>query len=447
MGYERCSSHVRGNRFTPIALIFFFGMPFLASLGSVVTVAELAVARPWAVATLVVVLFARPQLNRTAVWVLTLAVLWTLSGLLTIHTPKVVRSFLGLPVSLMGLVAVTLFPWSLNRLRWLGRGWLAAWGCSVAPAVVELVTGTHLPNYLASSPVWIRESSDDIASYFVNPNPFAFFLCTAMIALATVSSLERSGLRRVMLACAGITPVLIYFTNSRIIFVVSLVVLIWMFFSKVSLGDYARNVAAAFVVLGVVSAVFLLTNSTFTSALLSSFESSGSSRLGLYLNGIWMYFNSAGLGVGPGMFEELMRSGAPPFQTNGAVNPHSGVFEILSQYSFVVSAFIGAALIAMVLRGLHLHRRSYSDARAKPLLQGVIVAAVTLPALSFGDSRFIDSPIAWAHVSTMLALWATFSATMKPLPAWSRNRSPKIPARFHIARRRFNALSFTEPSR
>ena len=426
------------NRAQVIAAAFFFGMPFLASLGSVVTVAGLAAARPWAMATLVAVLLAGPKLNRTAKWVIFLTVLWTLSGLMNIHTPQVIRPFLGLPVSLVGVLATTLFPWDLDRLRWLARGWLAAWVCAVIPALIELATGRHLPNYLSSSPAWVRERSDDIASYFVNPNPFAFFLCSAMIALVTTSALEGPKLRKVMLACAGITPILIYFTNSRAILAVSLLVLVWLILSATPLRHHVRQSVAGLMVLASTCLVFLVTNTNFTTSLLAGFERSGSSRLGLYLNAAWMYLQSWGLGIGPGMFEELMKSGSYPFPTDGAINPHSGVFEILSQYGFVISAFVGAALVVLVIRGLQLHSRSYADKRAKPLLQGIIMFAVTLPALSFGDSRFLDSPIAWAHISMMLAIWTAFSATMKPMPQWSKHRTAELPSKFRVARRRIN---------
>lgn len=421
-----------------IAAAFFFGTPFLASLGSVVTVAGLAAARPWAMATLVAVLLAGPKLNRTAKWVLLMAVLWTLFGLMSMHTPKAIRPFLGLPVSLIGVLATTLFPWNPDRLRWLSRGWLAAWFCAVLPALVELATGRHLPNYLSSSPDWVRERSDDIASYFVNPNPFAFFLCSAMIVLITTSSLEGPRLRRIMLTCAGITPVLIHFTNSRAVLAVSLIVLAWMVLSVTPIQRHARQAAAAMMILATAALIFLVTNTAFTAKLLSGFERSGSSRLGLYLNAAWMYLQSWGLGVGPGMYEEIMKAGGFPFPTDGAINPHSGVFEVLSQYGFVISALVGAALVAVVLRGLRWHSSGYADDRAKPLLQGIIMAAVTLPALSFGDSRFLDSPIAWAHISTMLAIWVTFSTSMKPLPQWSRQQVSELPPRFRVARRRLS---------
>ncbi|RRD49033.1 O-antigen ligase [Arachnia propionica] len=429
-----------------VAAAFFFGTPFLASLGSVVTFAGLAAARPWTLATLAAVLLAAPKMNRTTRWVLFLAVLWTFSGLMNMHTPKAVRSFLGLPLSLLGVLATTLFPWNLDRLRWLSRGWLAAWFTAVLPALVELATGRHLPNYLSGSPAWIRERSDDIASYFVNPNPFAFFLCSAMIVLIATAPLEGPRLRRIMLACAGITPALIYFTNSRAILAISLVALVWLALTTTQLRRHARNAVVALALVIAFAMIFLMTNSTFTTKLLAGFERSGSSRLALYLNALWMYLQSWGRGIGPGMFEEVMRSGEFPYPTDGAINPHSGVFEILSQYGFLISALVGAALVALTIRCLRLLSSSYADNRAKPLLQGVLVAAVTLPALSFGDSRFLDSPIAWANICTMLAMWLTFTNTMKPLPSWAHRPASELPPRFRVARRALGRELAAEPS-
>ena len=103
-----------------------------------------------------------------------------------------------------------------------------AWIVAVIPAIYEIVSGKHLPNYLSSSPGWVRESSDDIASYFVNPNPFAYFLCAAMAVFIMASRLEKRWVRNVMLVCCALSPVIIYPTNSRLVLAVSLVMLVWM---------------------------------------------------------------------------------------------------------------------------------------------------------------------------------------------------------------------------
>jgi len=54
------------------------------------------------------------------------------------------------------VLAFVLYPWTRERLRLLGRAWLFAWFVAVIPAIYEIVSGNHLPNYLSSSPDWVR---------------------------------------------------------------------------------------------------------------------------------------------------------------------------------------------------------------------------------------------------------------------------------------------------
>lgn len=419
-----------------VGTLLVFAMPFIASLGSVVTVAGLAAARPWAAAMLVVSLFAVPRWNRSVKWVAILTVGWSLWGLFTLHDGDKVRQFLSLPLSLLTLLALAIFPWSIERLRWLARGWLFAWVCAIIPALYEIATGEHLPNYLESSPQWLRERSEDIASYFVNPNPFAYFLCASMIVFVMAAELEGKWLRRIMIACAAITPVIIYPTNGRAVLAVSVLILAWLALTRKMVRKHWRVVVAACLI-GVLLVMlrFLLVPGVLED-LVGSFHGSGNSRLGLYLNATWMYLSTGGLGVGPGMFEKIMQSGRAPFETEGAINPHSAIFEILSQYGFLVSALLGAALIALTWRTLKLLRTGFDDHRAKPVLQGVFATAVTLPLLTFGDSQFLASPIAWAQIGTMTAFWIGVQDLMKPIPVWSvRREVPELPEHFRVARK------------
>ena len=155
----------------------------------------------------------------------------------------------------------------------------------------------------------------------------------------------------------------------------------------------------------------------------------------LYMNAIWMFLSTFGLGIGPGMFENTMRRNRVPYITHEAVNPHSGVFEILSQYGFLIAALVGAALIAVAWRGMRGIGRIDEAPEYRMIRQGVVITAIMIPVLSFGDSTFLDSPIAWIQVATLLGFYCAYRQIARPVPKWARDGDPEVPERFRVVRR------------
>ena len=415
--------------------VLLFLMPVVASLGSVVSIGGFAAARPLAAVLVVATFMVTPRWNRVSIWIVVLIVCWLVWGLVMLHGTDALKRLFSIALSLASVLAFVLYPWTRERLRLLGRAWLFAWFVAVIPAIYEIITGRHLPNYLSSSPDWVRESSDDIASYFVNPNPFAYFLCAAMAAFIMTSQLEKRWVRNVMLTCCAVSPVIIYPTNSRLVLAVSLVMLVWMVATREVVRPCLRKLTAVSVTLAVVAVVVLISSPAITSRILDSFEGSGSDRLKLYLNAIWMFLSTFGLGIGPGMFEETMRRNQVPYATHEAVNPHSGVFEILSQYGFLIAALIGAALIALTWRSMRGIGRIDEAPEYRMIRQGIAITAITVPVLSFGDSTFLDSPIAWTQVATVLGFYCAYRQIARPVPKWARGGEPEVPEKFRVVRR------------
>ena len=410
-------------------------MPVVASLGSVVSIGGFAAARPLAAVLVVVTFLVTPRWNRVSIWIVVLIVCWLVWGLVMPHGTDAFKRLLSIALSLASVLAFVLYPWTRERLRLLGRAWLFAWIVAVIPAIYEIVSGKHLPNYLSSSPGWVRESSDDIASYFVNPNPFAYFLCAAMAVFIMASRLEKRWVRNVMLVCCALSPVIIYPTNSRLVLAVSLVMLVWMVATREVVRPRLKLLTAVSVTLVMVAVVVLISSPAIMNRIFNSFEGSGSDRLKLYMNAIWMFLSTFGLGIGPGMFENTMRRNRVPYITHEAVNPHSGVFEILSQYGFLIAALVGAALIAVAWRGMRGIGRIDEAPEYRMIRQGVVITAIMIPVLSFGDSTFLDSPIAWIQVATLLGFYCAYRQIARPVPKWARDGDPEVPERFRVVRR------------
>ena len=415
--------------------VLLFLMPVVASLGSVVSIGGFAAARPLAAVLVVVTFLVTPRWNRVSIWIVVLIVCWLVWGLVMPHGTDAFKRLLSIALSLASVLAFVLYPWTRERLRLLGRAWLFAWIVAVIPAIYEIVSGKHLPNYLSSSPGWVRESSDDIASYFVNPNPFAYFLCAAMAVFIMASRLEKRWVRNVMLVCCALSPVIIYPTNSRLVLAVSLVMLVWMVATREVVRPRLKLLTAVSVTLVMVAVVVLISSPAIMNRIFNSFEGSGSDRLKLYMNAIWMFLSTFGLGIGPGMFENTMRRNRVPYITHEAVNPHSGVFEILSQYGFLIAALVGAALIAVAWRGMRGIGRIDEAPEYRMIRQGVVITAIMIPVLSFGDSTFLDSPIAWTQVATLLGFYCAYRQIARPVPKWARDGDPEVPERFRVVRR------------
>ena len=415
--------------------VLLFLMPVVASLGSVVSIGGFAAARPLAAVLVVVTFLVTPRWNRVSIWIVVLIVCWLVWGLVMPHGTDAFKRLLSIALSLASVLAFVLYPWTRERLRLLGRAWLFAWIVAVIPAIYEIVSGKHLPNYLSSSPGWVRESSDDIASYFVNPNPFAYFLCAAMAVFIMASRLEKRWVRNVMLVCCALSPVIIYPTNSRLVLAVSLVMLVWMVATREVVRPRLKLLTAVSVTLVMVAFVVLISSPAIMNRIFNSFEGSGSDRLKLYMNAVWMFLSTFGLGIGPGMFEDTMRRNRVPYITHEAVNPHSGVFEILSQYGFLIAALVGAALIAVAWRGMRGIGRIDEAPEYRMIRQGVVITAIMIPVLSFGDSTFLDSPIAWIQVATLLGFYCAYRQIARPVPKWARDGDPEVPERFRVVRR------------
>ena len=415
--------------------VLLFLMPVVASLGSVVSIGGFAAARPLAAVLVVVTFLVTPRWNRVSIWIVVLIVCWLVWGLVMPHGTDAFKRLLSIALSLASVLAFVLYPWTRERLRLLGRAWLFAWIVAVIPAIYEIVSGKHLPNYLSSSPGWVRESSDDIASYFVNPNPFAYFLCAAMAVFIMASRLEKRWVRNVMLVCCALSPVIIYPTNSRLVLAVSLVMLVWMVATREVVRPRLKLLTAVSVTLVMVAVVVLISSPAIMNRIFNSFEGSGSDRLKLYMNAIWMFLSTFGLGIGPGMFENTMRRNRVPYITHEAVNPHSGVFEILSQYGFLIAALVGAALIAVAWRGMRGLGRIDEAPEYRMIRQGVVITAIMIPVLSFGDSTFLDSPIAWIQMATLLGFYCAYRQIARPVPKWARDGDPEVPERFRVVRR------------
>lgn len=380
-----------------------FLLPLISGMGSTITVAGFAPVRPFAVLLALIalaVLVTRGARPTAVSWgILIVAVLWLGWGLFQSPSEPAISELVSIVLGLVTAWALVLRPADDVDLGWFTGGWVFAWLASVVPGIYEIWTGKHLPNYLESSPQWIREASTDIASFFVNPNLFAYFLAVSMFMLTVAATIStRRWVRRGILAMVALTPAIVFQTGSRITTLVCLVVLVWVVWAW-----WPGLVRRIIVILGAVAAISIVVAFAVLPKLSMKVQDeltgSGIHRLNLYRNGVWMLQESFGFGVGAGNFESAISVDHAPYETGGALNPHSGVFEIASQYGVVWAGLVFALLAVLMWIGWRGFFQRFSSRSEEILRQSVFVSAAALVLLSFANSTFLDSPIAWIHVA------------------------------------------------
>lgn len=390
-------------------------MPLAAALGSFITVAGIAPARPVSVLLITLALLRlRGNPSRQGVLTLVLALAWVGWGFFQPYNLAGISELMSIGLGLLTVAALSVEPATLRTFRAFAAGWGLAWVVACAPAVVEILTGTHLPNYLERSPEHIRLASQDIASFFVNPNLFAYFITLAsfqLVALAGVA--ERRVVRMLMLLPAVITPVFVLYSGSRLALLVSPAVLAWAVWAW---WPKARRALVAVASVAIAAGgLVVLYSPRFRARMEMESQGSTEGRLNLYRSGVYLWTDSFGFGVGAGRFETEIARGAAPYDTQGAINPHAGFFELLSQYGLLPAAVAIACLIVVVWPRL----KAFAGGATQPTSltvaeQSVCVSVVLMLVLSFANSTFLDSPIAWLHVASLSMMSVALSAGTFP---------------------------------
>jgi teichuronic acid biosynthesis protein TuaE len=289
----------------------------------------------------------------------------------------------------------------------LRQGWIAAYLLTGIIAVREIVWGVHQSNYFigVGGAVW----DTGIASTFANPNNYAVALIISFVIFLTGLAQARARWSRVLygVLLLSVAP-LMFATNSRLglVLLVAMALILargWVSFASV-IGGFALAV--------VISGLDILSTS-FVSKHIDSFswgsmslasDQSFQVRKEMTLVGLRAVAESKMTGLGPGAFEDYAASHAQQ-GGSGAVNPHFGVIEILSQYGPVVAALVGALLVWLTIRGWRFWRQHSRTRVGTSFGGGLSVLSGAAPILSAFNSGYLEPSTTWIYLATIL-LWA-----------------------------------------
>lgn len=124
-------------------------------------------------------------------------------------------------------------------------------------------------------------------------------------------------------------------------------------------------------------------------------------RLNLVRNGIHFFKESKGLGQGAGSFRSLIETDKGPFPTQGIVNPHSWIFELLANYGILITLlFIGWLVYCavIVIKGL-IAIKEHTKLMSFIYIAGGIL--LTYPFISNAPSSFVSNTINWSMLITL----------------------------------------------
>jgi teichuronic acid biosynthesis protein TuaE len=385
------------------------------------------------VLTLVLVLFATPLTSPSTWWFNLLArrsmiilVLWWLYATLATFwawSPEmapVLRSIVALTFGIaVVLVLLNLKVASEQNLAFLRRGWVMAYVAAGLVALWELTTGNHLPStQFERFPEYF--SGGVAQSTFGNPNNYGAFIVLAAPFLLWSIQETRGLWRGVYLALCATVPVLLVTAASRF----SMVAFLLQFAVFLSLAR--RNKLLSVLMVGIYALAVVYAGHYFLQTdfpLATKFEalaesrpgSSADFRLALSLNGLRCVYFSGGLGVGPGGFPACIDSDYAIYQSGTIVDSHNWWVELLTEYGvFGFAAFV-SVLGWIVVIALRNRRRLPRRDRGSRVARVVIVALAGYAFAAMAHSSYLDQPVHWMFIASLISLGVYLQARLKGL--------------------------------
>ena len=313
----------------------------------------------------------------------------------------------------LGLAFVQLYRTSETVLT-VARGTLYMLVLVVIEGVWEILSGRRLPTFhlppeaRGTDPAW-----NLIAGPFGEPKQLAAACCAALLVMPVGFALEHD--RRLKWAYVAVTlpvPLIVLHTGSTLGLLVCLAILVlWSLLHRLT-----RFVVAPLVLVWLVLhprgiAFFANVWGELTGPWLSPVPDrwwASQERFNLMLDGVVMLRRSLWLGVGPGGFPYVMQTQSFPFPTNGVIEPHSAMVEIVAQYG--LSIFI--ALTLAVIGVMRWCVQRLLSTRGQALMSSDRVVAfwllVTLalwPATSMLAPTWLAAPMSALQVATIV-MWA-----------------------------------------
>ncbi|NNC39773.1 MAG: O-antigen ligase family protein [Acidimicrobiia bacterium] len=399
-------------------------LPVTAAVGPTFLTLEIAGAGLFPFRMLVIFLFLATMGSATrwrtrplALLFLIVGLIWTVwSGLSLWWAPDLnlgIEQTFGIGFGLMvGVVVLNLGLHSESHLDAILEGWMAAYTLSGFFAVRELVTGVYLPGDAAE--LYGDRAIEGIAiSFFDNPNNYAAFilLCVPFMLLGYARAQTKLTSRIALLLLASV-PVLVFFTTSRLALIgVFVQFLVFALIGLETPGQVFKYLALATTVVVLIGAVFW-SGSRTANDLEQTFNrdyavtGSDTVRWNLFLNGLWMTWDSGGMGVGAAGYGVTTETEYIPHAVGDITDPHNFWIEILSQHGVLV--FVAVSLWFSRVARVAVWARRLAAFGDEPHVHAVSVAILVGLSgylfASLANSTFISQSDNWMFLASLAAL-------------------------------------------
>ena len=240
-------------------------------------------------------------------------------------------------------------------------------------------------------------------STFTNTNNFAFYLSLMAILLLIAISIEKRKLQKVIYICLLVSSLVLNVkTGSR----GSVIALLAGVLIYVLLMAKSRKIVFRIIAVAAVIALFLWLNPGVYSYILeiigkafdiNTSASTGTDyyRMNAYANGLDFYFDTYGLGVGPGNVEYWMTNYGTRF-TNNIPNLHNWWLEILVGSGTVIAAIVAVTWIKYYIKLIKAYRSDKTRNEARYIICGAISFGVVFAIGCISPSTLYSFEWPWA---------------------------------------------------
>lgn len=317
-----------------------------------------------------------------------------------------------------GLSLVLIFQSFLKHVKHGPRVMLYAWtaglGGQLLINLIEVFKGTHLAgNFLEVVSSYDTSSLVKFipAGTFDNPNNLALFLNLSILVLLALMKLKpnRNDLWLLLLV---LSCVVLFNCYSRF-GLINLIIIALIFPFFINFPGYLKDlflksssIKYLFLGLGLAFSVILYNGMDYKvkhKTIGNSKDKSIAVRKNLMKNGLEFFKNSYGLGIGAGNFESYHSNSKIKYNTNGIINSHNWLVQILSQYGILISILLSGWFIAT---GWHILKmitsKSIQRNKFRPFIVIIFCMMLIYPIISMMPSTFLQNPYNWL----MIALFA-----------------------------------------
>lgn len=349
---------------------------------------------------LVVVLFSTPLTSGSGWWfnmfarrAMLFGVLWLFSGMVgllwTTDLAQGLNDLLSISFGFaLLLVLLTLHADKSHNLQLLRRGWVLAFLVTSVIAVWEIVTGQHLDSGMfLERPEYFDGSV--VQSTLGLPGAYGGFLVLTLPFLLW-SFYRSKGPKKlayaVLIAAAGALILLSANRLSFIAFAAEVMLLMFIFDRRwyvIMLGFLALGAGYAGWSYAFLSSDLRIA-AKFRGIVNDGPDNSISARVAMTVNGLWLVYDTGGLGVGPSGFAQAAFDPDAPLPLSEPKMAHNFWVQVASEYGIVVAVALVVLLVFVARLALLAANRNLPGAPLEVRTIGIVILVALVGYLFFG---------------------------------------------------------------